>query len=78
MQLKIGFVNSARELVIDLEKSEAKQNEVFEQLQKFLAGDGDSATTVVEDARGNKNILIREQIAYAQVGAAKPRSVGFI
>lgn len=79
MQLKIGFVNSARELTIELDKSESKQAEIVENLQKFLAAGGNAdATTVIEDARGNKNILVRDQIAYAQVGAEQPRSVGFI
>lgn len=77
MQLKIGFINSPRELAIELDKNEVKQSELVEQLQNFLT-DGTETTTVVEDARGTKNILVREQIAYIQVGAEKPRSVGFI
>ena len=77
MQLKIGFINSQRELAIDLDKNEVKQAELVEELQNFLT-DGTDTTTVVEDARGTKTVLLREQIAYIQVGAEKPRSVGFI
>ncbi|QQE51876.1 DUF3107 domain-containing protein [Corynebacterium urealyticum] len=77
MQLKIGFINSQRELAIDLDKNEVKQAELVEELQNFLT-DGTATTTVVEDARGTKTVLLREQIAYIQVGAEKPRSVGFI
>ena len=79
MQLKIGFVNSTRELVLDLDKEETNQADVLKQLEGFLANkDGSAVTTVVEDARGSKVLLVRDQIAYAQVGSEKPRSVGFI
>ncbi|MDH2455495.1 DUF3107 domain-containing protein [Corynebacterium bovis] len=73
MEIKVGFVHSPRELSVN---TEGEQADLVSRLQGFL--DGDDRTTVVEDTKGSRHILVREQVAYIEVGTSSPRTVGFI
>ncbi len=75
MQIKIGLVHTGREVTVT---SDQDQEAIVTQLQDFLASSDDSATTILQDTKGSRFILVRNQVAYVEVGTSKPRSVGFI
>lgn len=77
MQIKIGFVHNNRELVIATD-GEGSQDTIVSQLEEFLANGEPHATFTLEGVRGARYILVREQIAYVEVGAQTKNSVGFI
>ncbi len=75
MQIKIGFVHNARELVVD---SAEAQDAVVAKLEAFLQSAEDRATLVLESVKGNKVIVARQYVAYAEVAAETRGTVGFL
>ncbi|WP_448853959.1 DUF3107 domain-containing protein [Corynebacterium frankenforstense] len=72
MELKIGFKETPRELVIDAKgDAEAVSGEVRSALER---GEG---ILELEDQRGQRYLLRASEVAYAAVGAETPRTVGF-
>lgn len=72
MDIKIGFVESPRELVIT---TDTNQEEVAEQVTEALTND--AATLQLTDAKGVKYIVRARQIAYVELGTTTQRFVGF-
>lgn len=80
MQIKVGFVHNARELAITIDTSNEQsksQDEYVTEIQNFLASGG-SETLIIEGAKGTRYVLVREQVAYVEVGAEAKNSVGFV
>ncbi|KAB1504152.1 DUF3107 domain-containing protein [Corynebacterium sp. 320] len=75
MQIKIGFVHNARELVLESEES---QDAVVERVETFLASTQDNATLSLSSSKGAKVVLVRDKIAYVEVGTETKNSVGFL
>ncbi|CAM3993042.1 hypothetical protein COFR110785_08360 [Corynebacterium frankenforstense] len=72
MELKIGFKDTPRELVIDAKgDAGAVSGEVRSALER---GEG---ILELEDQRGQRYLLRVSEVAYAAVGADTPRTVGF-
>lgn len=71
MEMKIGFVDSPRELVIQAQDAAAVEQEVNQLLE---AGSG---VLQVQDQRGRKYFVRVNTIAYVEFGEAQPRPVGF-
>ena len=74
MQIKIGFVHNARELVIE---SDEAQNDVVNKIETFLGQDGNSILTL-ESSKGARVVLVRDKVAYVEVGTETKNSVGFL
>ena len=72
MDIKIGFVESPRELVIT---TDAKQEEVADQVAEALSND--AATLQLTDAKGVRYVIRARQIAYVELGTTTQRFVGF-
>ncbi|NLF91379.1 MAG: DUF3107 domain-containing protein [Corynebacterium marinum] len=72
MDIKIGFADSPRELVIT---TDTDQNEVAEQVAQAL--DNDAATLTLTNDKGVRYIVRARQIAYVELGTTTQRSVGF-
>ncbi|MCS5478673.1 DUF3107 domain-containing protein [Corynebacterium sp. YIM 101645] len=72
MDIKIGFVESPRELVIT---TDTNQDEVAGQVTEALSND--AATLQLTDAKGVKYIVRARQIAYVELGTTTQRFVGF-
>lgn len=72
MDIKIGFVESPRELVIT---TDAKQEEVADQVTEALSND--AATLQLTDAKGVRYVIRARQIAYVELGTTTQRFVGF-
>ncbi|GGO10273.1 DUF3107 domain-containing protein [Corynebacterium marinum] len=72
MDIKIGFADSPRELVIT---TDTDQNEVAEQVAQAL--DNDAATLKLTNDKGVRYIVRARQIAYVELGTTTQRSVGF-
>ncbi|MGO1948258.1 MAG: DUF3107 domain-containing protein [Mycobacteriaceae bacterium] len=76
MDIKVGFVNNPRDLVIT---SSEEQDTVSQQVEEFLSGTGDSPSTLkLKDNKGSLFVLVRDQVAYVEVGTSAQRPVGFI
>ena len=80
MDIKVGFVDNPRDLVIT---SADEQDAVVAEVQKFLAADGagdaGAATTLtLKDNKGSVFVIVRDQVAYVEVGSSSQRTVGFI
>lgn len=77
MDIKVGFVDNPRDLVIT---SADEQDAVVTEVQNFLAaGAGDTATTLtLKDNKGSVFVIVRDQVAYVEVGSSAQRPVGFI
>ncbi|AWT25615.1 MULTISPECIES: DUF3107 domain-containing protein [Corynebacterium] len=73
MDIKVGFVASPRDIVIN---SKEDREALIDRVGKFLAGD--SGTLSLEDSKGAVVILVRDQVAFIEVGASTARAVGFI
>lgn len=87
MDIKVGFVASPRDIVISTAESgrgdtggdsgaTGNRDALIARIEEFLAAD--SGTLSLEDSKGGVVILVREQVAYVEVGAAATRAVGFI
>ena len=72
MDIKIGFADSPRELVITTEDN---QDEVTSRVTEAL--DNDNATLQLTDAKGVRYIVRARQIAYVELGTSTQRFVGF-
>ncbi|MEY8567431.1 DUF3107 domain-containing protein [Corynebacterium sp.] len=77
MDIKVGFVDNPRDLVIS---SADEQDAVVAQVEQFLAADSaDSASTLtLKDNKGSIFIIVRDQVSYVEVGSSAQRPVGFI
>lgn len=73
MDIKVGFVASPRDIIIN---SKEDRDSLITRVEEFLAAD--AGTLKLEDSRGAVVILVRDQVAYIEVGAAAARAVGFI
>ncbi len=72
MDIKIGFADSARELVIS---SSLSQEEVAAKVADALAGD--SGVLDMSDDKGRRFLIRNSRISYVEVGTSTPRAVGF-
>ncbi|MDO4928924.1 MAG: DUF3107 domain-containing protein [Corynebacterium sp.] len=71
MEIKIGFVESPRELVINA----ASDNDVQQQVTSALeAGEG---ILKLADQRGRNYVVRVSTVAYVEFGEGQPRAVGF-
>lgn len=73
MDIKVGFVASPRDIVIN---SKEDRDALLGRVEAFLGNGG--GTLKLEDNKGGVVILVRDQVAYIEVGAASGRAVGFI
>lgn len=72
MDIKIGFSDSPRELVINLDSD---QEAVVSQINDAL--NNNEATLQLADSKGRHYVVRSSQVAYVEVGIAAPRAVGF-
>ncbi len=72
MDIKVGFADSARELVIS---SNLSQDEVAAKVSEALAND--SGVFDLSDEKGRRYLVRNSRIAYVEVGTTTPRAVGF-
>ncbi len=72
LDIKIGFADSPRELVIP---TGASQDDVVDQITGALKSD--DGILQLEDEKGRKFLVNAERIAYVEVGTTAQRSVGF-
>ena len=75
MQIKIGFTQNSRELVIT---SEAEQDAVLPQIREFLGSENPRQVLQLEGAKGSQFLVLREQVAYVEVGSSAKNAVGFL
>jgi len=71
MEIKVGIVHGAREIVLDSEETAADIESAF---AKAVADDG--VLTLV-DERGRKVLVPASRIAYLELGQEVARRVGF-
>ena len=72
MEIKIGVVESARELLINSDLSpEAVEALVAEAL------DGKQSVLTLSDDKGRRFVIPSARISYVEIGAADARKVGF-
>jgi uncharacterized ferredoxin-like protein len=74
MDIKVGFVNNPRDLVI---ASSEEQETVAAQVEELLADGNDKNTLTLKDNKGSVYVIVREQVAYVEVGTSAQRPVGF-
>jgi len=74
MDIKVGFVSSPRDLVIN--SKDEDRDALLGRVEEFLGKD--SGVLKLEDSKGAVVVVVREQVAYIEVGAAVARAVGFI
>ncbi|WP_156227067.1 DUF3107 domain-containing protein [Corynebacterium comes] len=72
MDIKIGFADSPRELVITTDTS---QEEVAQQVAEAL--NNDAATLQLTNDKGVRYLVRARQIAYVELGTTTQRFVGF-
>lgn len=72
MDIKIGFADSPRELVIT---TETNQDEVASKVTEAL--NNDAATLELTDEKGVRYIIRARQISYVELGTTTQRFVGF-
>lgn len=72
MDIKIGFADSPRELVIS---SQASQEEIAARVSEALGND--SGVLDLSDEKGNRYLIRNSRIAYVEVGTQNTRTVGF-
>lgn len=72
MDIKIGFADSARELIISANQT---QDEVAAKVTEALADD--SGVFDMTDEKGRRFLVRNSRIAYVEVGTTTPRAVGF-
>jgi len=71
MDIKFGFADTARELVIS---AAGDQADLTQKINSALA---DNSTLELEDDKGRKYLVRTDRVVYVEVGAAKKQSVGF-
>lgn len=72
MDIKVGFADNARELVIS---TDLGQEEVAAKVAQALADE--SGVLDLGDEKGRRYLIRNSRIAYVEVGTASPRTVGF-
>ncbi|NLE82487.1 MAG: DUF3107 domain-containing protein [Rhodococcus sp.] len=72
MEVKIGVIDSPRELVVS---SEQTADEVESLVSGALSGKADVLT--LADEKGRKYLVQASKIAYVEIGPTDPRKVGF-
>lgn len=72
MDIKIGFADSARELIISVNQN---QDEVTAKVTAALADD--SGVFDMTDEKGRRFLVRNSRISYVEVGTTTPRAVGF-
>ncbi|MDK7048944.1 DUF3107 domain-containing protein [Corynebacterium sp. UMB0012] len=71
MDIKFGFADTARELVIS---AAGDQAELTQKINSALA---DNSTLELEDDKGRKYLVRTDRVVYVEVGIAKKYAVGF-
>ena len=71
MDIKFGFADTARELVINAAGS---QDELAARINAALA---DNSVLELADEKGRKYIVRTDRVVYVEIGTAKPHVVGF-
>ena len=71
MDIKFGFADTARELVIS---AAGDQAELTQKINSALA---DNSTLELEDDKGRKYLVRTDRVVYVEVGIAKKLAVGF-
>ena len=71
MDIKFGFADTARELVIS---AAGDQAELTQKINSALA---DNSTLELEDDKGRKYLVRTDRVVYVEVGSAKKHAVGF-
>lgn len=71
MDIRIGFADTARELVI---RASGTQEELAAQINGAL---GNNSVLELEDEKGRKYIVRTDRVVYAEIGVSKPNTVGF-
>lgn len=75
MEIKIGFTDNPRELVIN---SPGNKEEMTTTISSALAKSAEaSAILSIDDANGRTYVIRRAAIAYVEIGAETTRPVGF-
>lgn len=75
MQIKIGFIHNAREIVLETKET---QDELAKKIESFLGNAAGEETLTLESAKGARVILVREKVAYVELGSEAKNSVGFL
>ena len=71
MDIKFGFADTARELVIS---AAGDQADLTQKINSALA---DNSTLELEDDKGRKYLVRTDRVVYVEVGSAKQHAVGF-
>ena len=71
MDIKFGFADTARELVIS---AAGDQAELTQKINSALA---DNSTLELEDDKGRKYLVRTDRVVYVEVGIAEKHAVGF-
>lgn len=71
MEVKIGIVQTARELVVE---TASTQDDVAQALSKAIS---DGSVFELADDKGRKVLVPAAQLAYVEIGEAGERRVGF-
>lgn len=72
MDIKVGFADTARELIIS---SNLSQDEVVTKVSEALTNE--SGVFELSDDKGRRYLIRNSRIAYVEVGTSAPRTVGF-
>lgn len=72
MDIKVGFVDTARELTIS---TDLAQDEVSEKVSAALSDD--AGIFDLKDKKGRRYLIRSSRIAYVEVGVPAHHSVGF-
>ena len=73
MDIKIGFSDTAREVVVSTDE---EQDAIIRQVTEALADDG--GVLRLTDDKGRVVLARNSRIAYVEVGTATSRPVGFL
>ena len=71
MDIKFGFADTARELVIS---AAGDQADLTQKINSALA---DNSTMELEDDKGRKYLVRTDRVVYVEVGIGKKHVVGF-
>lgn len=71
MDIKFGFADTARELVIH---AEGEREELTQTINKALA---DNSTLELKDTKGRAYIVRTERVVYVEIGTSRAHTVGF-
>ncbi len=71
MDIRFGFADTARELVI---RAEGTQEDLASKINGALA---DNSVLELDDEKGRKYVVRTDRVVYVEVGVSKPHTVGF-